>query len=88
MTLSSRIEIRKAVLTAFHRSRRSGRSDAKVILEEIVDQLVMIGDEHCKQIAVMRAEFDADIAALRREVDSHFDDLNPHRLESNVVPLK
>jgi hypothetical protein len=88
MTLRNRSEIRNAVLTAFHRSRRSGRSDARVILEEIVDQLVMLSDEHCKQISVMRAEFDADIAALRREMDSHFDDLQAHRVKSNVVPLK
>jgi hypothetical protein len=88
MTLSNRSGIRNAVLTAFHRSRRSGRSDAKVILEEIVDQLVMISDEHRKQIAVMRAEFDADIAALRREMDSHFDDLKADSAKNNVVPLR
>ena len=59
----------------------------RVAVEEIADQLVLINDEHCRQVAEMQAEFDAGIAAMRRELASvkmAFDDLK--RLTMSRIP--
>jgi hypothetical protein len=51
-------------------SRLYDHTDVRIVIEGFADQLVLINDERCKQVAVMQAEFDTNIPALRRELDS------------------
>jgi hypothetical protein len=51
-------------------SRLYDHFDVRIVVEGFADQLVLINDEHCRQVAVMQAEFDPTIAALRRELAS------------------
>jgi hypothetical protein len=65
--VKTRNEIVKMLTAAFSKGRLSSRFDIRVIVEEIADQFVLINDKHCKQVAMLKAEFDAGIDSLRRE---------------------
>jgi len=68
--MRTRNETVEMLTAACSKSRLYGRFDIRAVVEEFADQLVLINDERCRQVAVMQAEFDANIAALRRELDS------------------
>jgi hypothetical protein len=71
-----RNEIIKMLMATVSESRLYDHFDVRMVVEGFADQLVLFNDERCKQVAVMQAEFDANIAALRREmafVNSNFD---------------
>jgi hypothetical protein len=59
------------MLTAASReSYLCGRIDVRAIVEGFTDQLMLINDEHCRQIAFAKAMFDAEIDAMKREMAS------------------
>jgi hypothetical protein len=66
--VKTRNEIVETLMAAF--SHLSSRFDLRVVVEEIADQLVLINDEHCRQIALAKARLDAEIDALKREMAS------------------
>jgi hypothetical protein len=68
--MMTRNEIVKMFMVACRKSHLPSRFDLRAIAEEFADQLVQFNDKHCKQLAVMQAEFEANIAALRCEMDS------------------
>jgi hypothetical protein len=68
--VKTRDEIVEMLTAAFGRSRLSGHSDIRVVVEKMADQLVVINDEHHRQIALAKATFDAEIDALKREMAS------------------
>jgi hypothetical protein len=88
--MKPRNEIVEMLTAAFGNSR--SRFDIRVVVEEIADELVLINDEHCRQLAMLKAEFDANIAAMRRELASvkmAFDDLKEiNDVTDNVVQLR
>jgi hypothetical protein len=68
--VKTRNEIVEMLTAALSTSRLSGRFDIRVVIEEIADQLVLINDEHHRQIALAKAMFGAEIDALKREMAS------------------
>jgi hypothetical protein len=89
MTLN-RYQIRQAMMMPLNKSLRA-RNDVKTVIEGFVDQLVQLNDEHTKQIAMLKAAFDSEIAALGRELDSlkmETGASRPNSVESNIVRLK
>jgi hypothetical protein len=65
--MKPRNEIVEMLTAAFGKSRLSGRSDIRVVVEGFADQLVLINDEHHRQIALAKGTFDAGIDAAKRE---------------------
>jgi hypothetical protein len=51
-------------------SRLYDHFDLRIVVEGFADQLVQFNDKHCRQLAMLKAELDANIAVLRREMDS------------------
>jgi hypothetical protein len=79
--MKTRNEIVKILTAAFRKSHLSGRFNIRAVVEEVADQLVQINDEHCRQIALAKAMFDAEIDVLKREMASSkldFEDLKAH----------
>jgi hypothetical protein len=68
--MMSRNEIIEMLMATVSESRLYNHFDVRIVVEGFADQLVLINDERCKQVAVMQVEFDANIATLRRELDS------------------
>jgi hypothetical protein len=89
--MMTRNEIVKMFMAACRKSNLPSRFDVRAIAEEFADQLAQFNDKHCKQLAVMQAEFEANIAALRRELASSkldFEDLKAQSVKNNVVQLR
>jgi hypothetical protein len=63
--MTSRDEIIEMLTAA---AARSGRPDITLVIEGFADQLVQIDNEHHKQIAQVKAMFDAGIDAAKREM--------------------
>jgi hypothetical protein len=87
----NRHEFRKIMMGALNKTNR--RSDPQVIavVETFVDQLVQISDEHEKQVAMLKASFDAGVDAVRREFESLKAELNaakPNNVDSKVVSFR
>jgi len=68
--MKTRDDIVEMLTAAFSKSRLSGRFDIRVVVEEIADQLALINDEHCRQISLAKATFNAEIDAMKREMAS------------------
>ena len=57
--------------------------DIRAVVEGFADQLVLINDEHCRQIALAKARLDAEVDALKREMASvklDFEDFKTHKV--------
>jgi hypothetical protein len=65
--MKTRIEIVKMLMAASRKSHFCSRFDVRAIVEGFADQLVLINDEHHRQIALAKAMFDAEVDALKRE---------------------
>ena len=90
MTLN-RYQIRQAMTMALNKSPRSVRNDVTAVVDGFVNQLVQLNDEHIKQLAMLKAAFDSEIAALSREFDSlkmETGAFRPNSVETNIVRLK
>jgi predicted secreted Zn-dependent protease len=74
--MKTRHEIAEMLTAAFSKSRLCGRFDMRIIVEEIADQLMVINDKHCRQIALAKAMVDARIDAMKREMASAKLDFN------------
>ena len=84
-------EIVEMLTAAFRKNRLFGRFDIRAIVEKIADQLVLINDERCRQIALAKAMFDAEIDALKREMASaklDFEDFKAFSVKDNIVRLR
>jgi hypothetical protein len=55
----TRNKIVEMLMAASRKSHLCGRFDVRAIVEGFADQLVLINDEHCKHVAMLKAEFDA-----------------------------
>jgi hypothetical protein len=90
--MKPRNEIVEMLMENVSESRLYDHSDIRIVVEGFADQLVLINDEHCKQVAMLKAEFDAGIESLRRELASvkmAFDDLKEiNDVTDNVVQLR
>jgi hypothetical protein len=69
--MMTRNEIIEMLMANVGETRLYDHFDVRAVAEGFADQLVLINDEHCKQLAMLKAEFDVNIAALRREMDSY-----------------
>jgi hypothetical protein len=66
----TRNEIIEMLMANVSETRLYDHFDVRIVVEGFADQLVLFNDKHCKQLAMLKAELDANIAALRREMDS------------------
>jgi hypothetical protein len=84
-----RSELRRDIMSALQRSRRAGNE--AMFVEAIVDRIMDLDNEHQRQVAVLKATFDAEIDVLRREfgvVKEEFDDFIKIGKTDNVVRLR
>ena len=68
--MRTRNEIVEMLTAACSESRLHDHFDVRIVVEGFADQLVLINDEHHRQIALAKAMFDAEIDALKREMAS------------------
>ena len=66
--MKTRNEIIKMLMATVSESRLYDHFDVRIVVEGFADQLVLINDEHCRQIALAKATFDAEIDAMKREM--------------------
>jgi hypothetical protein len=66
----TRNEIIEMLMANVSESRLYDRFDVRIVVEGFADQLVLFNDKHCRQLVVLKAELDAGLDSLRREVDS------------------
>jgi hypothetical protein len=59
-------------MAACRKSHLPSRFDVRAIAEEFADQLVLINDEHERQVAVMKAEFDAGNTAQTAKTELRY----------------
>ena len=80
--MMSRNEIIEMLMATVSESRLYNHFDVRIVVEGFADQLVLINDERCRQIALAKAMFDAEIDGLGREMASaKFDfDLKTHKV--------
>jgi hypothetical protein len=74
--VKARNEIIKMLMATVSESRLYDHFDVRIVVEGFADQLVLINDEHHRQIAQAKATFDAEIDVLKRQlafVNSNFD---------------
>jgi hypothetical protein len=93
----TRNELIKALTESFRRDFRGGHS-ARAIAEKVADQLVELDNEHQRMVATLQAEYEASIAALRRELRSAEQDFEDglkalqtkytKYTKDNVVPMR
>ena len=57
--MKTRNEIIKMLMATVSESRLYDHFDVRIVVEGFADQLVLINDEHCKHVAMLKAEFDA-----------------------------
>ena len=89
--MRTRNETVEMLTAACSKSRLYGRFDIRAVVEEFADQLVLINDEHHRQIAQAKAMFDAEIDALKREMASaklDFEDFKARSVKDNIVRLR
>jgi hypothetical protein len=75
--MKTRDEIIEMLMATVSKSRLYDHFDVRIVVEGFADQLVLINDEHHRQIALAKAMFDAEIDAVNREmafVNSNFDE--------------
>jgi hypothetical protein len=92
----NRHEFRKIMMGALNKTQRRSDPQVVAVVETFVDQLVQLSDEHEKQIAMLKASFDAGVDAVRREFESLKAELNaarpnndsPNNVDSKIVPLR
>jgi hypothetical protein len=85
--MKPRNEIVEMLTAAFRKSRLSGRFDVRAVVEEFADQIVLINDEQCRQIALAKATFDAEIDAMKREMASaklDFEHFKTHKVSKGL----
>jgi hypothetical protein len=94
--MRTRNELVKMLTDSFRKDVRNGY-DVRAIAEKVADRLVELDDEHQRMVATLKAEYEASIAAMRRELRSaeqDFEDclkefeIKALRIKDNVVPLK
>jgi hypothetical protein len=68
--MMTRNEIIEMLMVTVSEGRPYDRFDVRAIVEGFADQLVLINDEHHRQIALAKAMFDAEIDAVKREFAS------------------
>jgi hypothetical protein len=66
--MKNRNEIVEMLMATVSESRLYDHFDVRIVVEGFADQLVLINDEHCRQIALAKATFDAEIDAMKREM--------------------
>ena len=66
--MKTRNEIIEMLMATVSESRLNDHFDVRIVVEGFADQLVLINDEHHRQIASAKATFDAEIDALKREM--------------------
>jgi hypothetical protein len=70
VTMKTRDEIVETLMATVSESRLYDHFDVRIVVEGFADQLVLINDEHHRQIALAKAMFDAEIDTLKRELAS------------------
>jgi hypothetical protein len=91
MKTMNRHELRQIMMKALDKTQRRNDPQVVAVVETFVDQLVQLNDEHAKQVAMLKAMFDAGVDSVRRESDALKMELNAHKangVDSNVVPLR
>jgi hypothetical protein len=68
--MKTRNEIIEMLMATVSESRLYDHFDVTIVVEGFADQLVLINDEHHRQIALAKALFDAEIDAVKRELAS------------------
>jgi len=89
--MKTRNEIIKMLMATVSESRLYDHIDVRIVVEGFADQLVLINDEHHRQIAQAKAMFDAEIDALKREMASaklDFEDFKARSVKDNIVRLR
>jgi hypothetical protein len=81
--LSSRSEVRRSLVRA---RARSGTGVNDLLIDEWADQVMELRDFYEKEVIRLKAEFDAEIAVLRRELNAMR--VEPRSLPPNVVELR
>ena len=66
--MKNRNEIVEMLMATVSESRLYDHFDVRIVVEGFADQLVLINDEHRRQIAQVKAMFDAGIDAAKREM--------------------
>jgi hypothetical protein len=67
--MMTRDEIVEMLMAASRKSHLRGRFDVRAIVEGFANQLVLINDEHHRQIAQAKAVFDAEFASAKLTFD-------------------
>jgi hypothetical protein len=91
MKAMNRYEFRKIMMGALNKTERRSDPQVVAVVETFVDQLVQLSDEHEKQIAMLKASFEAGVDSVRREFEALKMELNiakPNNVDSKVVPLR
>jgi hypothetical protein len=86
----NRHELRQIMMKALNKTQRRNDPQVIAVVDIFVDQLVHLNDEHTKQVAMLKAAFDAGVDSVRREFEALKMELNtrkPDSVDGNVVPL-
>jgi hypothetical protein len=89
--MMTRDEIIEMLMANVSESRLYDHFDVRIVVEGFADQLVLFNAKHCKQLAMLKAELDAGLDSLRRELVSaklDFEDLKALSVKDNVFPSR
>ena len=70
--MMTRNEIIEMLMATVSESRLYDHFDVRIVVEGFADQLVLINDEHERQVAVMKAEFDAGNTAQTAKTELRY----------------
>jgi hypothetical protein len=91
MKTMNRHELRQIMMKALNKTQRRNDPQVVAVVETFVDQLVQLNDEHAKQVAMLKAMFDAGVDSVRREFESlkaELDAARPNNVANKIVPLR
>jgi hypothetical protein len=90
--MKTRNEIIKELTESFRKELRDGHDGARRIAERVATELIALDNDYQLKVATLKAQFDADVAALHRELASTEQDFEDglkalRTKQSNVVTL-